>query len=449
MLPFLSRLRRRHASTAISKPHKSPAPRMSPRRYWLTVTACVITALGAYFWITSAKILREPVEVSYGPLDPVFPDTLGPLLGAEFSGGNKITTLINGERFFPVMLDAIRRAQKTVTLETYIWSSGKISDQFIDALCERARAGIKVHVLADGMGSLKFDHDEQERMKKCGVEFLIYAREHWWNIKPNINHRTHRKILVVDGKVGFTGGMCIDDRWLGDADSEKVWRETQIRVEGPAVRQMQAVFVSNWLQTTSRLLVGPDYFPESKGVGDTLAQCYKSGRNENPENARIAHLLAIASARKSIKIAQAYFVPDDLAIDMLLAARKRGIEVDVIVPAINDSRFGRAASRSRWGKLLEAGVRIHQYLPAMYHCKVMIVDDVFSTVGSVNFDNRSFAINDEIAVNIIDEVATRDLLKSFNADLKRSKPLPFDEFTSRPWYIKTADHLCGLFRSQL
>lgn len=422
---------------------------MSPRRYWLIVTACVVTALGGYFWLTSAKILREPIEVSYGPRDPVFPDTLGPLLGAEFSGGNKITTLINGERFFPVMLDAIRKAQKSVTLETYIWSSGKISDQFIEALCERANAGVKVHVLADGMGSLKFDHDEQDRMKKCGVEFLIYARENWWNLKPNINHRTHRKILVVDGKVGFTGGMCIDDRWLGDADSEKVWRETQVRVEGPAVRQMQAVFVSNWLQTTSRLLVGPDYFPESKGVGDSLAQCYKSGRNENPENARIAYLLAIASARKSIKIAQAYFVPDDLAIDMLLAARKRGIEVDVIVPAINDSRFGRAASRSRWGKLLEAGVRMHQYLPAMYHCKVMIVDDVFSTVGSVNFDNRSFAINDEIALNIIDERATAGLLKSFNDDLKRSKPLVFAEFKSRPWYIKLTDHFCGMFRSQL
>jgi cardiolipin synthase len=347
------------------------------------------------------------------------------------------------------MLEAIRAAQKSVTLETYIWSSGKISDEFIEALSERARAGVKVHVLADGMGSLKFEHDEQDRMKAAGVEFLIYARERWWNVKPNINHRTHRKILVVDGRVGFTGGMCIDDRWLGDADSEKVWRETQIRVEGPAVRQMQAVFVSNWLQTTSRLLVGPDYFPPSAEVGDSLAHCYKSGRNENPENARIAHLLAIASARESIKIAQAYFVPDDLAIEMLLAARQRGIAVDVIVPAINDSRFGRAASRSRWGKLLAAGVTMHEYLPAMYHCKVMIVDDVFSTVGSVNFDNRSFAINDEIAVNIIDRRATRDLLKSFNDDLKRSRPLTREVFEARPWYVKAADHFCGMFRSQL
>ncbi len=449
MSGLFARFRRRRAAHAIAKPYKPPARRPSLLRYWSIVGVWVIVALGGYFWLTSAKILREPIEISFGPHDAVFPDTLGPLLGAEFAGGNRITPLINGERFFPVMLEAIRGAKKSVTLETYIWSSGKISDEFIEALSERARAGVKVHVLADGMGSLKLADSEQRRMKDAGVEFLIYAREHWWRVKPNINHRTHRKILVVDGRIGFTGGMCIDDRWLGDADSEEVWRETQIRVEGPVVRQMQAVFAANWLQTTGRLLAGPEYFPESREVGDSLAQCYKSGRNENPENARIAHLMAIASARRSIKIAQAYFVPDDLAIDMLIAARERGIEVDVIVPAINDSRFGRAASRSRWGKLLEAGVRIHQYKPAMYHCKVMIVDDVFATVGSVNFDNRSFAINDEIALNVLDASVARALLKSFQDDVRRSEPLDLETFRSRSWMVKAADHFCGMFRSQL
>ncbi len=449
MLAFIAKLRRRQDSAA--PPHRvQKAADSGRRRGWLTGIAIGIVVLGGYFWLTSARILREPIVLSHGPDNAVFRDTLGPILGAEFTGGNEITPLINGERFFPVMLDAIRRARKTITLETYIWSSGKISDQFIAALIERARAGVKVHVLADGMGSLKFDHDEQDRMKAAGIEFLVYAREKWWHFKPNINHRTHRKILVVDGEVGFTGGMCIDDRWLGDADSEKVWRETQVRVVGPAVRQMQAVFIANWLQTTSRLLVGAEYFPAmGRPAGESLAQCYRSGRNESPENARIAHLLAIAGARRSIQIAQAYFVPDDLAIEMLLAARRRGVEIEVIVPAINDSRFGRAASRSRWGRLLEAGVKIHQYLPAMYHCKVMIVDDVFATVGSVNFDNRSFAINDEVALNVIDAGVARDLQKSFTADLKRSRPLTLEEFRARPWYIKATDHFCGLFRSQL
>lgn len=414
---------------------------------WLTV--CLAFAVGGYFWLTSARILGQPIELSYGPRDPVFADTVGPLLGGDFTAGNSVRTLINGERFFPVMLEEIRRAQKTITLETYIWTSGKISDQFIEALTERARHGVKVHVLADGMGTLKFHHEDKKRLIEGGVDYVVYGREHWYDIKPNINHRTHRKILVVDGKVGFTGGTCIDDHWLGNADSDKVWRETQVRIEGPAVQQMQATFATNWLQTTGRLLVGADYFPNTHTAGTVVAECYKSGPNEGAENARIAYLLAIASARKSIRIANAYFVPDDLAIDMLLRARKRGVQVQVIVPAINDSRIGRAASRSRWGKLLEAGVEFYRYMPAMYHCKVMIVDDVFVTVGSVNFDNRSFAINDEDGLMLIDPDVARDHLKSFENDQKRSTPLSFQEYNARSTFEKGVDAVCGMLRSQL
>lgn len=414
---------------------------------WLTV--CLVFAVAGYFWLTSARILGQPIDLSYGPRDPVFAETMGPLLGADFTTGNSVRTLINGERFFPVMLDEIHRAQKTITMETYIWSSGKISEQFIEALSERARHGVKVHVLADGMGTLKFKREDRKRLTDAGVEYVVYGREHWYDIKPNINHRTHRKILIVDGKVGFTGGCCIDDHWLGNADSEKVWRETQVRIEGPAVSQMQATFAANWLQTTAHLLVGSDYFPKAERAGDVMAECYKSGPNEGPENARVAYLLAIASARKSIRIANAYFVPDDLAVEMLIRARKRGVQVQIIVPAVNDSRIGRAASRSRWGRLLEAGAEFYRYMPAMYHCKVMIVDDVFVTVGSVNFDNRSFAINDEDGLNVIDADVARDHLKSFGDDLKRCVPLTLEEYNSRSAFQKGLDHLCGLLRSQL
>ncbi len=419
------------------------------KRFWLWLGVCLVFALGGYFWLTSARILREPVEVSYGPAERVFADTLGPLVGADFIGGNRIRALINGERFFPVMLEAIRGAKKTITLETYIWTSGKISDAFIEALSERARAGVKVHVLADGMGTLKLKDEDKQRMRDAGVDFLIYGREHWYDIKPNINHRTHRKILVVDGQIGFTGGTCIDDSWLGDADSEKVWRETQVRLEGPAVHQMQATFAINWLQTTGALLTGPEYFPPHTPAGDSLAHVYRSGPNESPETARIAYLLAIASARKSIRIANAYFVPDDLAIEMLVRAAARGVQVQVIMPAINDSKIGRAASRSRWKRLLEAGAELHLYQPAMYHCKVMIVDDVFVTVGSVNFDNRSFAINDELAVNLIDRDAADQLLRSFAQDLKRSVRVSREEYEARPVWVKAFDWACGLLRSQL
>jgi cardiolipin synthase len=244
--------------------------------------------------------------------------------------------------------------------------------------------------------------------------------------------------------------MCIDDKWLGDAQSHDHWREIQLQVEGPVVRQMQAVFITNWVQTTGRLLVGRDYFPaEPTAREGAIALCYKSGPSEDPENARISYLSAIAAARKSIRISHAYFVPDDLVIEMLLAARDRGVRIEVIIPAVNDSRFGRAASRSRWDALLAAGVEFHAYQPAMYHPKVMIVDDVFLTIGSVNFDNRSFGINDEVAINVLDHEVARAGLKLFEDDLKASRPLTLQEFRSRPWWQKRVDWFCGLFRSQL
>jgi cardiolipin synthase len=281
------------------------------------------------------------------------------------------------------------------------------------------------------------------------VKVFKYGREHWYEIKPNINHRTHRKLLVVDGKIGFTGGMCIDDSWLGNADSRDRWRETQVRVEGPAVRQMQATFVTNWTQTGRALLLGEDYFPEFEREGRSIAMCFKSGPGEGAESARLSYLLAIASARKSIDIEHAYFIPDDLGVQMLLEARERGVRIRVMIPEKHDSRFGRAAARSRWGELLAAGVEFYQYQPAMLHAKTMTVDDYFVTVGSVNFDNRSFSINDEVALNVLDASVAREHRRMFEEDLSKSKPLTREEFESRPRYVKWADRFCGLFRSQL
>lgn len=427
-------------------------PKQKPERKQIILASllALVCVLGLWFWLTSAKSVAEPVRLSYGPGDAVFDDSLGPLLGAEFTGGNQVKMLNNGDEFFPAMLKDLAAAQHSITLETYIWSSGKISDQFIEVLTDRARHGVKVHVLVDGMGSLHFKDSDQHRLLDAGVQYLVYGREHWWQIKPNINHRTHRKLLIIDGRIGYTGGMCIDDKWLGNATQEDHWREIDVRLEGPVVRQMQAVFLTNWLQTTSRLLVGPDYFPaiEAPDKG-APAQCYKSGPGEDPENARISYLLGIASARKSIRIQHAYFVPDDLAIQMILEARQRGVDVEVIIPEHNDSRFGRAASRSRWGKLLAAGVKFYRYKPAMYHCKMMIVDDLFLTIGSVNFDNRSFGINDEVNVNTLDPEVARQGLALFEQDKRASDPLTLEEFRDRPWWQKFLDHFCGLFRSQL
>ncbi len=440
------RSRDRQASAASPRKPRSRAVVLGVKSILaLTLAAGLVLLL----YMSSPSRVSIPLVSPVSVGDPLFRDFSGPLLGAEFREGNTIKPLLNGDEIFPAMLAAIREARKSITLETYIWASGEVSDQFFEALIERARQGVKVHALVDGAGNLKLKLSDIDRLKAVGGEFVVYDRERWYHLKPNLNHRSHRKILVVDGNVGFTGGVCIDDTWLGDGNTPGRWRETQARITGPIVRQMQAVFAINWLQTTSRLLIGPDYFPENPATGRASAHCYMSGPDEHPENARLSYLLAIAAARKSIQLSHAYFVPDDLAIEMLLAARRRGVKIEVIIPAKNDSRFGRAASRSRWDKLLAAGVEFHAFQPTLYHCKMMIVDDVFLTLGSVNFDNRSFVINDEININVVDAATTRDFQQSFRADLAKSTPLTLEEFRGRPFYIKVADHFCGLFRALL
>jgi cardiolipin synthase len=349
------------------------------------IAAGLAVIIALLIYTISASKLTQPIVATVNVDDPRFRDFAGPLLGAEFLSGNTITPLINGDAIFPAMLAAIAAAEKSITLESYIWASGEVSDWFCEALIERAEHGVKIHVLVDGVGNLMLKFSDINRMKAAGIEFVIYGREHWYDFKLDLNHRSHRKILIVDGMVGFTGGVCIDDAWLGDGSTSGFWRETQAQITGPVVGQLQAVFATNWLQTTSRLLTGPDYFPKTPRTGEAIAHCYMSGPDERPENARLAYLLAIASARSSIKLAHAYFLPDDLSIEMLLAARERGVRIEIIVPAKSDSRVGLAAARSRWGRLLKAGVEFHEYQPQHYRCKMMLIDDVYLTLGSVNF----------------------------------------------------------------
>jgi len=236
-MPLLAKFRSLGRQERSDTERRNPVPKKNSKWIWLSIALTVIAVLGFYFWKTSARLLGEPITVNYGPADPPFINAMGALVGAEFTSGNSVELQVNGDAFFPSMLDAIRRAKQTITLETYIWTPGHISEQFIFTLMDRARAGVKVHILVDGMGTLKFKDDDRDRLQEAGVEIYKYGRQHWWEVKPNINHRTHRKILVVDGKVGFTGGMCIDDSWEGNAENEKVWRETQVRVEG-VVRRM-------------------------------------------------------------------------------------------------------------------------------------------------------------------------------------------------------------------
>ena len=418
--------------------------------------AMLMGLLGLVFLIASIfsvkageKEIRYELPHRFGIEDPQFLRCMGQLLGPGVLTGNRVQALQNGEQIFPAMLEAIRGARQTITFETYIYWSGDIGRKFSEALCERARSGVKVHVMLDWVGCGKMEGKYLKELKAAGVEVEQYHPLRWYNL-GRLNNRTHRKLLVVDGNIGFTGGVGIADLWDGHAQSKEYWRDSHYRLEGPAVAQMQAAFTDNWIKTRKEVLLGSNYFPELKPVGGSLAQVFKSSRGEGSESVRLMYLLSIASATKTIRLQAAYFVPDELAIETLVAARKRGVKIEIIVPGPNtDAKIVQSASRSLWGALLDAGVEIYEYQPTMYHCKVIIVDDVWVSVGSTNFDDRSFRVNDEANLNIYDATFAAEQSKVFADDKGKSRLMTRAEFKNRSTLGKIMDKIAALFRRQL
>jgi cardiolipin synthase len=423
------------------------------RRIAMAVGIAIVATLALVILVlnlsSSEKKIKHQIEPLYAVGDPQFLRSMGSLLGPAVRAGNRVGTLLNGDQIFPAMLEAIRGAKKTIAFETYIYWSGDVGQQFADALSERARAGVKVHVLLDWVGSGKAKKEYLDEMRNAGVEVEKYHPLRWYNLS-RINNRTHRKLLVVDGRVGFTGGVGIADKWSGNAQDPEHWRDSHFQLEGPAVAQMQAAFMDNWMKTQSKVLHGGEYFPELEPAGSAYAQVFKSSPREGSESVRLMYLLSIASARQRLLIANSYFVPDDLAIEAFVAARKRGVDVEIIVPGTTiDSELTRKASRSRWGDLLGAGIEIYEYRPTMYHCKVMVVDDLWVSVGSTNFDNRSFRLNDEANLNVFDADFARRQSEVFENDKARSHRVTLEEWKHRPLWEKIVERLAGLLRSQL
>lgn len=416
-------------------------------RVFFALLAMLAISWGVFYFF-SRKPIRKLMTVEYSVADPVFRRSMNGLIGRPFVEGNRIETLVNGTNIFPAMLDAIRSAKATVTFETYIWSDGKICEEFKKALSEQARAGVKVKVVVDGMGSYKLPQSDIEELRDAGAEVYKFNRRKWYSVNFQVNHRTHRKILVIDGRIGFIGGSCVHDAWLGNAETEDQWRDTHFKIEGPAVTQLQGIFADNWRQTTGEVLEGKDFFPEQIAVGDLPVQSYMSGPKDNQESIRLAFLYAMSAAKKNIRIAHAYFLPDDLLMETLLNARKRGVEIEIIVPGKLDSKLVKAASRANWQKLMEAGVKFYRYGPAMYHVKEIIVDDVLVIAGSANFDNRSFRINDEANFNVLDrEFAAREIA-IFEQDKKQCRQLIAADLAKRSIFSKTADYFAGVFSPQ-
>ena len=423
------------------------------KRFVLVISATVFLTLiavliAAYFTSGEKDVSRELPRL-YATPDPQFRRAIGSLLGPALVGGNRVQELLNGDQIFPDMLQAIRSAQHSISFETYIYWSGDIGREFADALSERAKAGVKVHVLLDWVGSAKIDDSFLDEMRASGVEIRKFHKPNWYNL-GRLNNRTHRKLLVIDGKTGFTGGVGIAPKWTGTGQDADHWRDSHFRVEGPVVAQMQAVFMENWLKVTGQVMHGEAYFPALQAMGDSDAQVFSSSPSGGSESMQLMYQLSITAAEHSIDLSSAYFVPDELTSQALTDALQRGVNIRIITPGeIIDTDTVRAASRGSWGPLLKAGAQIYEYQPSMYHCKVMIVDNLLVSVGSTNFDNRSFRLNDEANLNVYDAAFAQRQTFIFEADLKNARQVTYDEWINRPLKEKLLEKLALLLGSQL
>ncbi len=412
------------------------------------VVAAFVTVVVLNF-VGGERQLERRIEHLYTADHPQFRRELGVLLGPPIVEGNRVGNLENGVEIFPAMLDAVKGARHNINFETYIYWSGEIGRQFADALAERSRAGVAVHVLIDWVGSQKMEPQLLDTMTAAGVRVELYHPLHWYHL-TRMNNRTHRKLLIVDGRIGFTGGVGIADNWQGDALSPAEWRDSHYRLEGPAVAQMQAAFMDNWIKTTGNVLQGKEYFPELSAAGNAGAQVFTSSRSGGGDSMLLMYLLALAAAERTIDLSASYFVPDDLSRAAIVAALRRGVRVRIIVPGEHiDTEVVRKASRARWGDLLRAGAEIYEFQPTMFHCKMLIIDSLMVSVGSTNFDNRSFRLNDEANLNIYDADFAKRVSAVFASDLHRSRRVTYEAWLKRPLHDKLLEHASALFSSQL
>ena len=375
--------------------------------------------------LRTGKQPRLAITPLYSASSPEFRQSAGALLGPDFVSGNDITTLVNGAQIFPAMLNAIHAAKHSINFETYWFTDGQIGREFTEALAERARAGVKVSAILDAFGTMKMGGDNLARLREAGVEVVKYHSIFWLDPR-RYNHRTHRKLLIVDGNIAFVGGVGISDEWTGDADSPQHWRDNHYQVTGPVVAQLQAIFMANWLKTGGKVLHGADYFPPLASAGPCLAQALRSSAGN--ANLDLMYLLAIASAQKTLRIENAYFLPDDLTRKELINAAGRGVKVEVIVPGkFINKKIVRAASKRHWPELIKAGIKIYEYQPTMVHVKLIVVDDTFVSIGSGNFDNRSIQLNDEANLDVWDRDFAAQQTRLFELDKKQSHEMALDE----------------------
>lgn len=408
----------------------------------LVVVLLVLNAL------PQTKQLSQPIHGVSAVTSAQFHTEVSSVLGHAIVDGNQIQDLQNGDQIFPAMIQAIREAKTSINLETYIYWSGEVSQRFIAAMTARARAGVAVHVLVDWVGARKMDDKVISELRSAGVHF-----EYFHPLNPytaaHMNNRTHRKLLIVDGRIGFAGGADIADAWSGNATQPDHWRDMMFRVTGPIVAQIQAVFDDDWIATTSSILLGTEYFPVLPHTGDIAMQMFASSPDGGSQNMQLMYLMAINGARSSIDLEAAYFIADDLTMQALKQALKRGVKIRIVVPGPHSGVIARDASQEDWDEMLRADGHIYRFQPTLFHSKMMIVDKYLTIIGSANFDDRSFKINNEANLNIYDHAFGEHMSKIVDGDIARSKEVTLAEWQNRPWTRKVMDWLSSLADSQL
>ncbi len=363
--------------------------------------------------------------------------------------GNKIDLLENGDEFFPAMLKAIREARQTINFQSYIMKSDTVGHEFRDALCEKARGGVRVRVLLDGIGSgWSLDNSDVEMMKDAGCKFSYYHPVASWRV-DRTNRRSHRRALIVDGRIGFTGGAAFSDQWSGHAQDGEHWRDTHARLEGPIVNDLQAAFQAHWIKTYGEALSGDGQFPAIPPVGNLRAQVVES-RSFSSAPVPLVQAVTFAAAERRVWITNPYCTPTDNQVELLVNAVKRGVDVRLLLPGPhNDQPLTQSAGRTAYGKLLEGGVKIFEYQPTMIHAKTMVADGMFSMLGSSNLDGRSSEINEELDVVVYDPEFGRRMEEAFEKDLAQSRPYTLEEFHQRSVWERFTEWLAIPFRSQL
>jgi cardiolipin synthase len=380
--------------------------------------------------------------------DPSFPATMEAHTDSPVVGGNRVDVLLNGDQIFPAKLALIRSARTSITYAEYFYADGGPARDIAEALAERCRAGVPAHILLDGFGTLSMPRDYVQLLKTAGCHVATFRPLGRWVSVGRHNKRNHRRVLVADGRVAITGGSGVSEKWTGDGRVDGHWRETDVRIEGPAARNIQSAFFENWREATGELLGGEPYLSNGRPAGEARAQVIKSSPAGGYDMYTM-YLLAIAGARRSIYLTNPYFLPDDRLEEALLAAAARGVRVVALTPGKIDHNVVRAASRRGFGRLLQGGIEIFEYQAALLHAKTMVVDGVWATVGSTNFDNRSFVLNDELNVALYDRAAVERLASAFEADLAHSRRVTYEAWQNRGLKTKVLERLVMPLESQL